>query len=191
MNDHEIRGQGERYVAKLDSLFGARAVTHELAPQRAGAAPVIAAVYENVPTTGHVTGFTYGLSLSDRQPGRELCITMRSDNPQWAMVPARMVSALWGLSDFGYGSAFGNSRTLVEGSAMNSILIADPPESLGGIVNRVGSIAGDGGEEGEVVEINGVYPIHASERDFIRQHGFEAFWALEWDRADPSRPTAV
>jgi hypothetical protein len=38
------------------------------------------------------------------------------------------------------------------------------------------------------VNISGCYPIHESERAFIREHGLEAFWKLDWDPYDVRRP---
>jgi hypothetical protein len=36
--------------------------------------------------------------------------------------------------------------------------------------------------------LNGCYPIHESERQFIQNNGPEAFWKLEWDINDVRRP---
>jgi hypothetical protein len=35
--------------------------------------------------------------------------------------------------------------------------------------------------------LNGCYPIHESERQFIQKNGVEAFWKLEWDINDVRR----
>ena len=37
------------------------------------------------------------------------------------------------------------------------------------------------------VSIQGVYPIHQSERAFIHEHGLEAFWNRDWDPYDVTR----
>jgi hypothetical protein len=40
-------------------------------------------------------------------------------------------------------------------------------------------------------DIVGMYPVYASERDFVRRSGFAALWNLTWDRIDPGRRPAV
>ncbi|MCL7380694.1 suppressor of fused domain protein [Streptomyces sp. 35G-GA-8] len=187
MNDLYSGGRMERYLERLDSLMGARGTLHEIPPQREGVGVVFAATYTDVPAAGYVTGFTYGLSVGDVQSaGRELCISMRSGDIEWAMIPARMVSALWGMCPFRYGQVIGHSRGFVEGSPMNSIIIAGPPDVLSFDSVRLG-LAENGEIGSESVIINGAYPIYASERDFVRRSGSDAFWALDWDRFDPLR----
>jgi hypothetical protein len=40
--------------------------------------------------------------------------------------------------------------------------------------------------------IVGCYPVHDSERRYVREHGLEAFWrGVEWDPFDVRRPPAV
>jgi hypothetical protein len=41
------------------------------------------------------------------------------------------------------------------------------------------------------VNIVGLYPLHRSEREFVRRHGLDAFWNLDWDLYDVTRQPAV
>lgn len=43
----------------------------------------------------------------------------------------------------------------------------------------------------DVVDIAGMYPIHATEMAFISSEGLKAFWQLDWDPYDPQRDPAV
>jgi hypothetical protein len=41
------------------------------------------------------------------------------------------------------------------------------------------------------INIAGMYPIHGTERQFIRTRGVEAFWKLDCDLYDVRRPPAA
>jgi len=43
----------------------------------------------------------------------------------------------------------------------------------------------------DIIHITGIYPIHEAERQYITDHGLEAFWALDWDLYDTTRPPAT
>jgi hypothetical protein len=52
-------------------------------------------------------------------------------------------------------------------------------------------VSPDGHEGHDLIDIAGCYPIHEAERRFIRENGLDAFWKLEWDCFDVTRPPAV
>ncbi|MFI6096592.1 suppressor of fused domain protein [Lentzea sp. NPDC051213] len=179
-----------RYRERLDSLTGAEPVVSSFDPREAADGLVLALAYIGVPEPGYVTGFTYGLSLVRHadwgQAGRELSITVRSDNVEWASVPARIIAGLRGLGSFGLGHVLGHVGPYVSDSQMSSIVLAGPAVPAEGVVDL-----GDDERGGDLVEIAGVYPIHAAEREFVYSRGFDALWNLEWDRFDPSRESVV
>lgn len=154
----------DRYADELNGRLGAEPVVEFVTPRVAEDGIVAGLVYRDVPEPGYVSGFAYGLS-----PERELTITVRSADLRWGMVPAGMVAALRGIRPFNPGEVLGYVRPYVDRSLMNSAVLAAP--ALPGPVGLVG-----------------VYPLYASERDEIRRRGFDSFWALDWDRFDPSRP---
>ena len=41
------------------------------------------------------------------------------------------------------------------------------------------------------INIQGLYPIHQAERQWIRTNGIQAFWQLDWDPYDVARPSVT
>lgn len=113
---------------------------------------------------------------------REIVMTVRSADTRWALIPATMVSALWGLASFDPRRVVGYAGELVEGSQMAGVLLGEVPNLLE--VSQVPVCE-------DFVTLVGAYPIHRTEREFVDRHGFDALWSLEWDRYDPSRPAVV
>ncbi|WP_442812411.1 suppressor of fused domain protein [Streptomyces sp. NBC_01210] len=190
MADHDTLNRFDRYCELLDSLTGTTPVISDVEPRVAGDGPVRAISYTGVPEPGYVTGFTYGLSLSSHPDwgprGRELSITVRSDDVEWSRVPARVVAALRGICPFNPGQVLGYMEPYVEGSEMNSIVLADPAIEHGsGLLDLSGREVD--AKPRDLVEIVGAYPIHSSEREFVYSRGFDAFWSLGWDRFNPAR----
>ncbi len=92
-------------------MFGAAPDIQHVPAREPEDGAVLALVYADVPEPGFVTGFTCGLSpfrrVHGQVPARELCITMRSTDPEWARVPALTVAALRGLCPFDSGMVIG------------------------------------------------------------------------------------
>ncbi|MFJ4716606.1 suppressor of fused domain protein [Streptomyces sp. NPDC088785] len=190
MTEHDTLDRFDRYCELLDSLTGATPIISDVEPRVAGDGPVRSVSYIGVPGPGYVTGFTYGLSLSSHPDwgtrGRELSITVHSDDVEWSRVPARVVAALRGICPFNSGQVLGYMEPYVGSSAMNSIVLAGPAVDCGSELLDLS--LGDVDTRGcDLVEIVGAYPIYSSERDFVYSRGFDAFWNLGWDRFDPAR----
>ncbi|MFD8614647.1 suppressor of fused domain protein [Streptomyces sp. NPDC059631] len=194
MVDRDTRGRFARYCELLDSLTGATPVISDITPRVVGDGPVRAVSYIGTPEPGYVTGFTYGLSLSSHSDwgtrGRELSITVRSDDVEWSRVPARIVAVLRGICPFTPGQVLGYMEPYVGGSPMNSVVLAEPACEYGPGVLDLSHDEVDA-KRRDLVEIVGTYPIHSSEREFVYSHGFDAFWSLKWDRFDPARAPVV
>ncbi|MET9744664.1 suppressor of fused domain protein [Streptomyces ardesiacus] len=190
MTGHDTLDRFGRYCELLDSLTDVKPVISDVEPRAIGDGPVRAISYIGTPKPGYVTGFTYGLSLSSHPDwgsrGRELSITVRSGDIEWPQVPARVVAALRGICPFNSGQVLGYQEPYVEGSSMNSIVLAEPALELGSAPLDLGGMS-DGVKVPDLVEIIGAYPIHSSEREFAYSHGFDALWSLAWDRFDPMR----
>ena len=182
------------YVERLEAVCGATAIVRDFPPFRPEAGRVAAVIFTDTPGKGYVTGFTYGLSLTSHPEwqagGRELSISVRSTAIEWAEVPARTVAALRGMGPFSRGQVVGYQQPYVPPSEMSSILLTTPWEEwqpdLAGL-----DLGTPGTETGDPIEVIGVCPIYASERDFVRSNGVDAFLGLPWDRFDPLRPPAV
>lgn len=181
-----------RFVEHLSLAFGAVPQVREVTPRAPDDGRVFSVVFANRPEVGFVTGFTYGLSILAGSPafGRELCITMRSDSHEWAMVPAVTVAALRGLCPFVPGMVIGYEKPYVEGSGLSGLLVGLPEPRLR-LESRINLAALPGRDVDDVVEIVGVYPIYPSERKFFHSRGAEMAWGSEWDPTDPIRPALI
>ncbi|GAA3001694.1 suppressor of fused domain protein [Actinokineospora diospyrosa] len=171
------------YLARLNSMTEVVPELHEMRPRVPNDGRVLAVVYTDVPEPGYVTGFTYGLSLIRPSGGREISITVRSGEVEWAKVPARSVAVLRGLNPLDPGHTIGYAGALVEGSPLHHLLLSERNEPW-----HLDPIALPGEDP---VEILGAFPTHDSETDFVRTHGVDALWRLDWDRYDPLRPPVV
>lgn len=194
MNYRDTPGRLSRYLGQVQALTGVGPVVREILPAGSGLGRVLAIVCVNVPEPGYLTGFTYGLSLVDHEEWtsgrRELSITIRSDDFEWAIIPSRVVGAMRGVSAFNGGRAFGYKERFVEYSGMSSLLLARPAGEWNSGTLDIGSEQFDWSED-DVVDLVGAYPIYSSEREFIKVNGFDEFWNREWDRFDPLRAPVV
>ena len=179
----------EKYLAHLDALSGGVEPTfwpvESTAPGHHG---LTAIGYHGLPEPGLLLGLTYGLSLT-AQPewtqGRpELSILVRSDDPAWVLSIAHLAEALRHECPFGYGDTINFGEPIAEGSGLDGFVVF-APLALDQDDARI-----DVGDDLPVVVV-GMYPTHASERAFIQENGLEAFWGLEWDPYDVTRPPAV
>lgn len=89
-----------------------------------------------------------------------------------------------GASPFSYGnrSNFGEpiaDDTRLDGFVVFAPLVVGPDDSRVDVGNDLPII------------IVGMYPTYESERRFINEKGLEAFWRLDWDPYDVSRPAVV
>ncbi|MFE0511126.1 suppressor of fused domain protein [Streptomyces sp. NPDC058964] len=181
-----------RFVEHLSMTLGAAPQVREVTPRAPDDGRVFSVVFANRPELGFITGFTYGLSTLADSPafGRELCITMRSDSHEWAMVPAVAVAALRGLCPFVPGMVIGYEKPYVEGSGLSSLLLGLPEPRLH-LESKINLAAVPGRDADDLIEIVGAYPIYPSERKFFHRHGAEVAWASEWDPTDPIRPALI
>lgn len=183
-----------RYRDLLDLLAGVPSVVSSVEPRVVEDGPVRAISYLGFPEPGYITGFTYGLSLFGHpdwgQRGRELSITVRSDDFEWSQVPARVVAALRGICPFDLRQVLGYMEPYVASSSMSSIVLAKSAvEPDSGVLDL--GLEVDRGRGVDLVEIVGTYPIYSSERDFVQACGFDDLWGLDWDRFDPARLPVV
>ena len=182
--------RAERYLAHLDRVSGGIEPRFtRVASTKPGLHGVTVLSYEGVPEAGMLTAITYGLSLAehpewtDGKP--ELAISVRSPDPAWGRVTGHLAETLRGDCPFAYGNTISLGEPVEPDSALDAFVVFAPavlgPEDYTGI---------DVGDALPVC-IQGLYPIHRSERAFIREHGLEAFWRTDWDPYDVYRPPAV
>lgn len=181
MNIPDTSERVAQYQALLDSLTGMTASVSNIEPVREPSdGRVIALAYADFPEPGYVTGFTYGLSLVRHaewgEVGRELTLTVRSDNIDWAQVPARSVAGLRGFGPFRRGQVLGHAGPYVPESEMSAVVLGEP--ALGS--SLVPSVL-DLGEHDEI-ELVGAQPIHRAELQFVREFGADALHSRIEDR---------
>ena len=175
----------EMYLAHLDAVSGG--IEPRFVPvesTKPGMKSVTAIIYSDVPEVGYITGLTYGLSLADHTDwtlGKpELCISVRSSDEAWPLAVAHMAETMRGDCPFQYGDTIGLGGPISSESNMTAFVVFAP-----GVLPRDDY---EGIHVGEAhINIAGCYPIYESERQFIQEHGLEAFWELDWDPYDVAR----
>lgn len=181
--------RAERFLAHLDALTGG--LEPKLWPVEStkdGLKGVTAIGYQDLPEPGYLLGMTYGLSAAEHRDwvhGKpELSVCVRSDDAAWALAVGFLAEGLRGECPFAYGDLldFGepvSHESKMDGFVVFSSAVLEPADA------RI-----DLGDE-LPVDILGMYPTYDVERAYIAERGLEAFWQLEWDPYDVSRPPAV
>jgi hypothetical protein len=181
--------RAERYVAHLDTLTGGAEPRLQPIPStHDGLDDVIAFVYADEPEPRYLTGVTYGLSLADHADWHgvkpELWISVRSDDPVWALAIGYLAEQLRGACPFVYGDTIDFGQPIAPESAMTAFAVS-APAALDAHQYTLIDIGG------APISIAGCYPVHDTERKYIREHGIDAFWQLDWDLYDVRRPPVV
>jgi hypothetical protein len=179
----------ERFLAHLDTLTGSIEPEFWRVSSTAPDLPSVTAIgYQDLPEPGMFLGLTYGLSAAAHtrwlRAKPELAICVRSDDPAWVLAVASLAEQLRGDCPFQYGDLLDFRGPIATDTAMDGFVVFSP------------AMVDPDDAEIEVgddlpVCLVGVYPTYASERDFIRENGLEAFWQLDWDLYDVGRPPAV
>jgi hypothetical protein len=185
----------ERYLAHLDRVSGG--VEPRFYPvdhQAGGLHKITNIIYRDLPEPGMLTGLTYGLSTADHDEWRlgrpELCISMASEDERWAQAIGYLASSLVHDCPFAYGDTIDFGEPIATDSTMTAFVVFAPAVlERADYLNVLG--APEGADPQDVINIAGMYPIHDSERLFIRAEGLERFWQLNWDPFDPARPAVV
>lgn len=179
----------ERFLAHLDGLAGdVEPQFQPVASTKPGWKSVTAISYRDLPP-GMRTTITYGLSLADHSDWRlakpELLISVQSDHTGWGLAVAFLAEQLRGDCPFTYGETINFGERMAPDSAMTAFLIFAPA-----VLDPEDYLDIDVGDTLPVV-INGCYPIHEVERQYVAEHGIEDFWHQDWDPYDVTRPPAV
>jgi hypothetical protein len=182
--------RAERYLAHLDRVSGGLEPRFtRVASTRPGLHGVTVMSYEGVPQPGMLTAITYGVSLAEHPEwthGKpELLLSVSSLDPAWGYVLGHVAETLRGACPFSYGDTINFGEPVTPGSGLNAFVVFAPA-----VLGREDYTEIDVGDE-LPLSIQGVYPIHQSERAFIHEHGLEAFWNQDWDPYDVTRRPAV
>ena len=177
----------ERYLAHLDRLSGGLEPAFTPIGEERPRITVIR--YDDLPESGYLTALTYGLSLHRHPEWRlgkpELCISVRSRDPAWGYAIGYLAEQLRGECPFAYGDTINFNERMSQESDMTAFVVFAPA-----VLDRTDATGLDLGDD-LPINIAGMYPIHDVERVWIGEHGLEAFWRLDWDPYDVTRPPAV
>jgi hypothetical protein len=180
----------EQYLADLDRLAAGQEPRFlPIESSNPALKRVVAIVYEDLPEEEFLTAATYGLSLADHPEWRrgqpELCISVRSRDERWAWAAACVADRLRGLSSFAYGKTISFGEEISPESTMTAFAVFAPM-----VLDRADSLNIDVGD-GLPINLQGLYPIHEADRQWIQVHGLEAFWRLDWDPYGVGRPAVT
>lgn len=179
----------ENYLAHLDRLSGdVEPRFLPVASTKENLKGVTVIAYRDLPD-GLTTALTYGLSLAEHPDwtfGRpELCLSVGSDDDRWAWAAGYLAENLRGSCPFTYGDTVDFGERISPYSEMTAFVVFAPA-----VIDRTDrrvDVSAPGHEGHDVIEIAGLYPIHETERQYIRAHGLERFWELDWDAYDVGR----
>lgn len=178
----------ERFLAHMDRIAGGVEPTFTPFPV-ADAPPVTVLTYRNMPEPGMLIAVTYGLSLGhhdDWIAGKpELCIGVQSQDRSWAYAIGDIAAQHRCEWAFCYGQMINFNEHVSSESSMTAFVLFAPS-----ILGREDYLGIDVGDE-LPVHVTAMYPVHEVERQWIGEHGAEAFFALDWNPYDVTRPPVV
>jgi hypothetical protein len=164
----------EKFMAHLDRIFQTEPEYYKEESETDGIAGVTSIVYKDIPKKGMITGITYGLSLGnhpDWKLGRpELIITVDSKDASWAQVAGYLANSLRGNCPFSYSNTINFREKISDESEMDAFLVFAPS-----ILDKKDFANIDIGLNYKI-NIAGLYPIYASEMEYIDKNGLEKFW---------------
>ena len=164
----------EKYLAHLDKIFQTKPEYYGDESKKDGIPRVTSIIYKDIPEKGMVTGITYGLSLEnhpDWKFGRpELIITVDSKDISWAQVAGYLANSLRGDCPFSYSNTINFREKISDESEMDAFLVFAPS-----ILDKKDYLNIDIGLDYKI-NIAGLYPIYASEMEYIEKNGLEKFW---------------
>lgn len=184
--------RAERFIDYFDALAG-RPPDNIFQQDQPGGPRISALVYRDVPDPGMQIGVTYGLSLIDNPAwtrGRpELLIAVQSADDHWSRA-AGLLAANIPDCPFTYGTVLNFGQPISQESAMDHFVVFAPA-----ILDRDDFLnvldAPEGAPPQDVVNLAGLYPIHASEAAAISDGRLEEFWKSGADLYDVTRPPVL
>lgn len=184
----------EKYLARLDRLSGGREPRFfPVESTRQGLRGVTAIVYDDLPR-GLLTTFTYGVSLATHPDWRhcspELCLSVRSEDEIWAHAAGFLAEQLRGTCPFGPGDTVDFGERIVPESAMTGFCVFEPVAFAREDCSAI-DVGVPGHEGHDVIAVQGLYPIHEVERQFINAYGIDVFRQQVWEPFDVLRAPAV
>lgn len=183
------------YSAHIDSLVGDAEPEVFVAPSTRPDVPGVTSLrYVGLPNRGMATSITYGVSLvphaSRERESIELCMCVRSPDAIWSRVLGYLGEQLRGVCPFVHGNTIDFGERIAPDTEMTAFFVFAST-----VIERADAIGIDVSEPclagTDLITIQGMYPIHEVERQFINERGLDAFWNQVWDTYDVARRPAV
>lgn len=177
----------EHYLRHVESICGGEGKFFRITDE--GESPVTAVVsYENIPESGCLTAFSYGLSSIDHVEWKnsrpELVISVESVDHAWAIAMGEMIKKGRDKHLFSYGDILKFGQKVVDESEITAFLVfactaleeADQSVTL----------------PDRKIQFSQLYPIYEQEIELIKQVGPEHFvFEMGIDFYDPRRPAVT
>lgn len=164
----------EKYLNHLDKVFQQEPLFYKNDSLIESIPGVTTIVYKDTPENGFITALTYGLSLVEHPEwkyGRpELCISIESQNLDWAEVVGYIANNLRGDCPFCYGDTINFGEPISNDSAMDAFFIFAPST-----IDKQDYLDIDIGADYKI-NIAGLYPMYSEERKVFHEIGLEKFW---------------
>lgn len=164
----------ELYLKHLDNIFQREPIFFMGEKDRNGLSGVSVMMYKDVPEVGCITGITYGLSLVDHPDWKlgksELCISVESNNEDWAIAAGYIAEKLRGDCPFCYGETINFRKQISEDSEMDAFFVFAPST-----LDKEDYLNIDIGLDYKI-NIAGLYPIYSSEIKILERIGLKDFW---------------
>lgn len=179
----------EEYAAHLSRWADHEASVNHLITDPSAHPPAFTFTYRNLLRDGSITGFTYGLSSVRHPQWRlgcpELCVDMRSTEPNWVMALGVIVKQLRGKRVFQYGEVVRIDPPISPKESGMSAFLLYAPSFMDQEFTRVEL-------PDRVVNLVQAYPLFESEIPRLAEIGpFEFLTQEGVDFGDPTRPPAV
>ena len=149
---------------------------------------IVVAQYQDVPESGCLTAFSFGLSVAGHKEWRngrpELMISMDSGDSAWALAMGEAIRNGWSNCLFSHGNILNFGQKISDESDMSAFLV------YACSVLDSSDVRVDVGEWS--INISQLYPIHSLEIPLIKKIGAEKFFNdFDIDFFDPRRVPLV
>jgi len=158
----------DQYFDHIESVAGEGGIFYRIEDDP----KIVVAAYPDVPESGCLTAFSYGLSSAERKEWKnsrpELVISVDSKDTAWAIAMGEIIRNGRGECLFSYGEIFNFDRPVSDESGMSSFLVfaCDVLDSA-----DLKVILSD-----RIVYISQIYPIYKEETATIKALGGERFF---------------
>lgn len=160
----------DEFLEQLEEMIGYEGTVYPLADE--GEPPLWLVVYEEVPDEGSIAAFTFGLSLLDGEgdptgQGRELTLTVESENEDWGFALGVLARSLRGKCPFEPGNVIRFGEQIDKRSELTAF-VCTPPTFLDDEQVQLSW-------KGHGLSFVQLVPLYEDELPLLEQLGLEGF----------------